>query len=199
MALTVTETRKDNANSIIYNPKFLYVTPYVDGKPGTKTWQCMDIIRDSTTITQEDNTENPIENELSSTPIINNIQAGNYTFTTEIGDLQAELLKDLLGFTIGTDKNAYAPDGYVEKFARIDMVFQNGSKFTAVVLPKLQLSPTITLDSMSTSIGRIALSGSAQAVKFKYGSDTATLTPLAMIYNYTFPPEDMSLNGTGGA
>lgn len=35
MALTVTETRKDNANSIIYNPKFLYVTPYVDGVPGT--------------------------------------------------------------------------------------------------------------------------------------------------------------------
>lgn len=84
MALTVTETRKGNANSIIYNPKFLYVTPYVDGKPGTKTWQCMDIIRDSTTITQEDNTENPIENELSSTPIINNIQAGNYTFIKEL-------------------------------------------------------------------------------------------------------------------
>ena len=61
MALTVTETRKNNANSIIYNPKFLYVTPYVDGVPGTKTWQCMDIIRDSTTITQEDNTENPMK------------------------------------------------------------------------------------------------------------------------------------------
>lgn len=198
MALTVTETRKDGANAIIYNPKFLYVTPYVGAAPGGKTWQCMDVIRDSTTITQEDNTENPIENELSSIPIINNIQAGNYTFATEIGDMQAELLKDLLGFSVGTSKNAYAPDGYVEKFARIDMVFQKGDKYYAVVLPKLQLSPTLTLDSMSSSIGRIALGGSAQAVQFAYGNDTAVLTPLAVIYDYTVPPTSMALT-TGGA
>lgn len=185
---TIKETRAGSKNAIIYNPKKMYITPYTSaGALGNTTWSCNDIIRDSTTITQEDNTENPIENELSSSPIINNIQAGNYTFATEIGDLQAELLADLLGFSKGTSGAAYAPNGYVEKFAKIEMVFQNGDKYTAVIIPKLQLSPTITLDSMSTSIGRIALGGSAVAIEAKVGSDAAVTTPLYINYNYTLP------------
>jgi hypothetical protein len=46
-----------------------------------------------------------------------------------------------------------------------------------------QNKASYTLDSMSTSIGRIALGGSAQAVQFKYGADTATLTPRAVSHN----------------
>lgn len=190
--MAVKKTR--DKRTLLYNPKRLYITPYTnDTTLGTTTWSCQDVIRDSTTITQEDNTENPIENELESTPIINNIQAGSYTFATEIGDLQPDLLVDLLGFKKdATSKTTYAPDGYVEKFAKIEMVFQAGDTYRAVVLPKLQLSPTITLDSMSTTIGRIALGGTALTTEITDGSNKYQ-TPFYIVDEYTLP------NETGGA
>ena len=130
---------------------------------------------------------------MESTPIINNIIAGSYTFATEIGDLQSDLLSDLLGFKVdATSKTAYAPDGYVEKFAKIEMVFQAGEKYRAVVIPKLQLSPTITLDSMSTTIGRIALGGTALTTEVTDGSNKYQ-TPFYIVEDYTLPDE------TGGA
>lgn len=186
--MAVKKTREKR--TLVYNPKRLYITPYTDDKTiGSTQWSCQDVIRDSTTITQEDNTENPIENELESTPIINNIIAGSYTFATEIGDLQSDLLSDLLGFKVDAkSKTAYAPDGYVEKFAKIEMVFQAGEKYRAVVIPKLQLSPTITLDSMSTTIGRIALGGTALTTEVTDGSNKYQ-TPFYIVENYTLPDE----------
>lgn len=186
--MALVKTSKDSRK--VYNPKFIFITPFTDDKTkGADVYQCEDIIRDSTTITQEENTENPVENELSATPIINNIQAGSYTVTTEIADLQPELLKAVLGFEVdASNKKAYAPDGYVTKFAEFALVFMNsdGTTYTAAILPKVQLSPTITIDSLSTSLGRIALGGTGSTMVV----DGKT-TPFYMDYNYTIP--------TGGA
>lgn len=182
------------ASKKVYNPSYIFITPFTDDKTkGADVYQCEDIIRDTTTITQEENTENPVENELSSTPIINRVIAGNYTVTTEIADMQPELLKAILGFDVNTAKTqAYAPDGYVTKYAEFALVFKNSdnSTYTAAILPKVQLSPTITIDSLSSSLGRIVLSGTGSTMEVGTGSDKHT-TPFYVDYNYTLP--------TGGA
>lgn len=173
----------------VYNPKFIFITPFTsETEKGTTVYQCEEIIRDSTTITQEDNTENPVENELSSTPIINNIQAGQYTVNTEIADLQNALLKDLLGFEVSTEgKKVYAPSGYVTKFAEFALVFQGtDNKYIAAILPKVQLSPTVTIDSLSSSLGRIVLSGTGSLMSVSNGSTTVS-TPFYVDFDYALP------------
>ena len=188
--MAVTKTTEEGKNKKVYNPKFIYITPFKsESKKGDVTYQCEEIIRDSTTITQEDNTENPVENELSSSPIINNIQAGQYTVATEIADLQPALLKDLFGFTIDTGSTkAFAPAGYVTKYAEFALVFQDAAgKYIAAILPKVQLSPTVTIDSLSSSLGRIALSGTGALMEQTYDSNQKVTTPFYMDFDYTLP------------
>lgn len=190
MADTIKHT--SGSSRKLYNPKYIVITPLVpptasetEWKKGTTVYFCEDIIADSTSITQEENTENPIENELSSTPIVNRIEAGSYTVSTEIGDMQPDLLEALLGFEV-TGTKAYAPDGYVTKYAEFALVFPNeGSSpltYSAAILPKVQLSPTITIDSLSTSMGRIVLGGTGSLLTVD-----GHKTPFYVDTNYTLP------------
>lgn len=182
-------TKTGATSKKVYNPKFIFITPFTDeNTKGTTVYQCEEIIRDSTSITQEDNTENPVENELSSTPIINNIQAGQYTVNTEIADMQDVLLKDLLGFEVSTDKKkVFAPAGYVTKYAEFALVFQGADgKYIAAILPKVQLSPTVTIDSLSSSLGRIVLSGTGSLMEVTNGAGKTT-TPFYVDFDYTLP------------
>lgn len=191
MATNVIHT--STSSKKVYNPKYIFITPFTDETTkGEDVYQCEDIIRDTTTITQEENTENPVENELSSSPIINRVIAGNYTVSTEIADMQSALLKALLGFEIDGATKAYAPDGYVTKYAEFALVFESSDgKNIAAILPKVQLSPTITIDSLSSSLGRIVLSGTGHT--FNVGTEPAPkMTPFYVDYDYTLPK-------TGGA
>ncbi len=160
----------------IYNPDALYVTPFVtevgsDGKLTTKkgsvTYKLDEVIRDTTTITQEDPTENKIENEFGTAPIVNNIQLGSYTFSAEVADMQQVLLTKLCGYVTKSGKadRTYAPSTYTPIYAEIALVFKTGqladgtTTYTAAVLPKVQLNSKATFDSLSTSMGRITLAG----------------------------------------
>lgn len=156
----------------ILNPYALYVTPFTKDSNGndvrgTKTYKLSEVIRDTTTITQEDPTENKIENEFSAAPIHNATTLGSYTFSAEVADVQKDLLTDLCGFVVGKSKTdrVFAPSQYKTIYAEIALVFSAGTKtdggelFYAAVLPKVQLNSKATLDSLSTSIGRITLAG----------------------------------------
>ena len=46
-------------------------------------------------------TENKVENEFGSAPILNNVQLGSYTFSAEVADMQAVLLEKLCGYKKG--------------------------------------------------------------------------------------------------
>lgn len=161
MAKTVTPTGTKSVK--VYNPKFLYVTPFTDSKTkGDVIYNLENVIRDTTAITQEENTDNLTESEFASEPIANNVTAGKYTFAAEVGDMQPDLLKMLGGFTIsaGADTSkAYAPSGYKEIFAEIALVYQAGDKYFAAILPKCQLNAKVAMDSINTSVGRIVLAG----------------------------------------
>ena len=147
----------------VFNPYALYVTPWSsETTKGSTTYKLDEVIRDTTTITQEDPTENRIENEFGSAPILNNVQLGSYTFSAEVADMAPELLKALCGYTTdNSNEKAYAPSVYVPVYAEISLVFQIADgKYVAATLPKVQLNSKATLDSLSSSMGRITLAGS---------------------------------------
>ena len=146
----------------VFNPYALFVTPWAsETSKGSTTYKLDEVIRDTTTITQEDPTENRIENEFGSAPILNNVQLGSYTFSAEVADMSPELLKFLCGYTTdAANEKAYAPSVYVPIYAEIALVFQVGDgKYVAATLPKVQLNSKATLDSLSSSMGRITLAG----------------------------------------
>ena len=146
----------------VYNPYALYVTPWSsETAKGSTTYKLDEVIRDTTTITQEDPTENKIENEFSSAPIVNTVTLGSYTFSAEVADMSPELLKILCGYTTDTNnEKAYAPSTYAPLYAGISLVFAAaGGKYIAATLPKVQLNSKATLDSLSSSMGRITLAG----------------------------------------
>ena len=85
-----------NTSSLkVYNPDALYVTPFDGNARGTTTYKLSEVIRDTTTITQEDPTENRVENEFGSAPILNNVQLGSYTYSAELAEMQSTLLEKL--------------------------------------------------------------------------------------------------------
>jgi hypothetical protein len=176
----------------ILNPDALYVTPLVkqtDGsysKQGAQTtFKLSEVIRDTTTITQEDPTENKIENEFGSAPIENSIQLGSYTFSAEVADMKQDLLVALCGYVKGeaTDRT-YAPASYTPIFAEIALVFKTTEGLVAAVLPKVQLNSKATFDSLSSSMGRITLAGTGLNITIADGNKQRE-TPFYIDTNWT--------------
>lgn len=171
----------------IYNPYAMYITPFADGVKGTKTYQMQDIVRDSTSVSQDDAEENRVENEYGSAPIANNMKQGSYTFTTQVADYQTGLLKDLAGFEIDeVSGKAYAPATYKEVFAEVALVFQSGEKYYAAILPKVQLNTKTTLESFSTSVGTLTINGVGYMMEMKDGDNDYT-TPFIFDDDYVLP------------
>ena len=156
----------------VYNPDALYVTPFENDERGTKTYKLSEVIRDTTTISQDDPTENKIENEFSTAPIVNNVQLGSYTFSAEVADMQQDLLVALCGYVKGeTTDRTFAPSTYTPIYAELALVFKTGNdKYVAAVLPKVQLNSKATFDSLSTSMGRITLAGTGLNIEIPDGT-----------------------------
>ena len=174
----------------VYNPYAMFITPFSDANTrGAKTYQMEDIIRDSTSVNQDDAEENRIENEYGSAPIANNVKSGSFTFTTQIADMQKDLLKDICGFTVDeTSGIAYAPATYKEVFAEIALVFQAGSKYYAAILPKVQLNPKTIFESFSSSIGNVTINGIGYNLEYTDPeSSTEYTTPFVFDPDYTLP------------
>ena len=174
----------------IYNPFGLYVTPFTnETTKGTTTYFLDEVIRDTTTITQEDPTENKIENEFGSAPILNNVQLGSYTFSAEVADMQAELLNKLCGYVKGSTNTdlTFAPATYTPVYAEIALVFKTGdNQYVAAVLPKVQLNSKATFDSLSSSMGRITLAGTGLNIGVNDGTKTVQ-TPFYIDSAYDLP------------
>lgn len=177
----------------ILNPDALYVTPLVKNSQGdytkegaTATYKLTEVIRDTTTITQDDPTENRIENEFGSAPIENSIQLGSYTFSAEVADMQQDLLVALCGYVKGeTADRTFAPANYTPVYAEIALTFKSdGGKYIAAVLPKVQLNSKATFDSLSTSMGRITLAGTGLNLAVTDGTGTKE-TPFYIDSNWT--------------
>lgn len=157
-----TVTKTGSTALKVYNPYAMYITPFTDANTkGEKTYRMEDIIRDSTSVNQDDAEENKIENEYGSAPIANNVKSGSFTFSTQIADFQKDLLKDICGFDVDdTSNKAYAPATYKEVFAEVALAFQVGTdKYVAAILPKVQLNPKTVFESFSSSVGNVTING----------------------------------------
>lgn len=184
MANTVTNIASKHLQ--VFNPDALYVTPFDGDSRGTTTYKLTEVIRDTTTISQDDPTENKIENEFSSAPILNNVQLGSYTFSAEVADMQQDLLVALCGYIKGeTADRTFAPSTYTPVYAEIALAFKTGdNKYVAAVLPKVQLNSKATFDSLSTSMGRITLAGTGLNIAVQDGTGTKE-TPFYIDSNWT--------------
>lgn len=156
----------------IFNPIAIYVTPFKKNESNnyvrdTVTYKLSEVIRDSTSITQDDPEETAIENEFGSAPIINNVTLGSYQFSAQVANMAPELINKLCGFTTGKNKTdrVYAPSTYVPVFAEIVLAFQvDASTVVAAVLPKVQLNSKATFESLSSGMGTITLAGTGQNI-----------------------------------
>lgn len=156
----------------VFNPTAIYVTPFTPNSEGNlergkETYKLNEVIRDSTSITQDDPEETAIENEFGSAPIVNNVTLGSYQFSAQVANMHPTLLEKLCGFVKGKTKSdrVYAPSTYVPIYAEIALIFQISTDIAvAAVLPKVQLNSKATFESLSSSMGTITLAGSGQNI-----------------------------------
>ena len=129
-----------------------------------ETYEIVNIVGDSTSLEQEDNDVQEVEHEFSSTPLYEAVTLGKKTFTAECADYQEKVLVNLFGWeageATGTEESdvQYAPTGYKEFYAAIELGFNSTDK--VVVLPKVRLDSKVALASMKTDISRATITGS---------------------------------------
>lgn len=148
-----------------------------------------DVVEDSTSISQDDNDTTDIECETSDSPIISIVKLGKWQLAAEIGDTQKALLAALCDFTDdATGKKTIAPSTYKAKYAKIDVVQvqPNGTTMEAYVLPKVQLNSKLTIESLNSSLAKIALAGTAKDIALTVGAKTVR-TPFYVDHNYSLP------------
>lgn len=165
----------------------LFAGTEADDIPKGDSYVLDDVIRDTTSIAQDDNSTSDVERETSDAPILSIVTSGKYQLAAEVADTQKDLLVALCDFTYDeTTKKVYAPAAYKIKYAKVDIVF--GTK--AVVVPKVQLNSKVTMESLNTSVGKIALAGTAQLAALKIGASgtqKTIKTPYYLDENYTMP------------
>ena len=188
---TVTNTGK--TAYLVSKPKYIVATIGA-GTENEKNYIFDHVLKDSTKFSQDDNTTNNIDNEVSDTPIKTNVTLGSYQFEATIEDIQENLLIDLCGFTKATNSGVvYAPASYVEKNVQIAVVLDSGkgdNTLVAYVAPLVQLNSKLILESLSTSMAGFSLAGTAKNATVTVGSASKTdsiSTPLYIDYKYTLP------------
>ena len=160
----------DSGRTVFTGLKYMYITPWVKQEDGTglelaeETYEIVNIVGDSTSLEQEDNDVQEVEHEFSSTPLYEAVTLGKKTFTAECADYQEKVLVNLFGWeaggATGTEESdvQYAPTGYKEFYAAIELGFNSTDK--VVVLPKVRLDSKVALASMKTDISRATITGS---------------------------------------
>ena len=171
-------------------PDYIAVTLFTgeesDDTPLGDSYVLEDVIEDTTSVSQDDNTTTDIECETSDAPITSIVKLGKFQVAAEVGDTQSALLVSLCGFTKVGDK-VCAPSIYKKLYCKFDIVFKTGeSTMTAFVVPKLQLNSKITIESLNSNLGRIMLAGTAQDAKITHETTTVK-TPFYIDEKYTLP------------
>lgn len=159
----------------LIKPYCLVATLYNDGdtndEPTGDTLIFDEVVRDTTTISQEDNDSTEIENEFSDDPILEIVSLGKFTLESEVADVQRDILVKMADYTYDeTAKKIYAPSSYEKKYAKIDLVFPNGTDadgndtYMSLCVPKLQLNSQMQCESLNSNLVRLKLAGTAKSV-----------------------------------
>lgn len=145
---------------VFANLKYLYVTPWTDeSNLGAKTYDIVDVVADTTSIEQAENDVNAIDHEFSSSPLYENVNLGEKTFSCESIDLQNDILKELFGWTADQQGNVvFAPTGYKDLYVAMEIGFNSTDDI--IVLPKVKMNSRAVIASMRTDVSRANITGS---------------------------------------
>lgn len=163
--------------------------------PAGDTFIFDEVVRDTTTISQDDNDSTTIENEFSDDPILDIVSLGKFQFAAEVADIQTEILKNFANYTYdSTAKKLFAPAAYQKTYVKIDLVFKNGTdtdgsdKYMSICIPKLQLNSRLMVESMNSNIARLNLAGTATSVALT--ANGKTIKTVAYVNeDFTMPTE----------
>lgn len=167
-------------NKFFTKPTRIIVTPFDGDEKGADSYALDSIVADSTSITQDDADRNEIGSETRDENLYEAITLGKYQFTCDNADWQEDLVINILGFTKdGT--TLYAPASYVERYAEIEIQFGDAKDLEnyrgSVVLPKVLLSSSATMESLKTSLGTMTVSGTAYSQEFKGTGEKTIISP----------------------
>lgn len=168
----------------IYKPSHIYAQ-VGDGD----IFDFEEVLRDSTTLSQDDNDTSDIENEVSDDPIKSLVTLGSFQFETTIEDIQADLVKELCGFEVDdTTGVVFAPAQYSELYAKIVVVIPDGDTNVGLVLPKVQLNTRLIIESLNSALAGISLKGTAKSTYLTVNG-VETKTPMFVDYEYVLPDD----------
>lgn len=163
--------------------------------PAGDTFIFDEVVRDTTTISQDDNDSTTIENEFSDDPILDIVSLGKFQFAAEVADIQTEILKNFANYTYdSTAKKLFAPAAYQKTYVKIDLVFKNGTdtdgsdKYMSICIPKLRLNSRLMVESMNSNIARLNLAGTATSVALTANGKTIK-TAAYVNEDFTMPTE----------
>ena len=185
----------------VIKPNCLVATLYTGAttetadNPAGDTFIFDEVVRDTTTISQDDNDSTTIENEFSDDPILDIVSLGKFQFAAEVADIQTEILKNFANYTYdSTAKKLFAPAAYQKTYVKIDLVFKNGTdtdgsdKYMSICIPKLQLNSRLMVESMNSNIARLNLAGTATSVALTANGKTIK-TAAYVNEDFTIPTE----------
>lgn len=173
--------RTDTGRIICSNAAYVHITPWEneDGFGASPvTYDVVDIVGDSLSFTPDDNTVNAKESEFKDDPLFENITLGKYQLAGTCIDFQNDVMKAIYGWEVDEGGNAYAPNGYKDRFATIEIGFRNED--VVLVAPKVKLNTKATFSTFKTGSSEGSLAGTAYSDALKVGNVTKD-TPLALL------------------
>ena len=158
----------DAGKRVFANLKAILFTPWTDDKTlGATTYDLVNIVGDTTSVEQADNTVNEVPHEFSSTPLYENVTLGAKTFSCECIDFQNDVLKNLMGWAVEAAGDAFAPIAYKDLYCKVELQFN--STADVVCLPKVKLNSKAVLSTMKTDASRGTITGTCYAAYVKAG------------------------------
>lgn len=163
------KTVLDSERRVFTNLKAILFTPWTsESAIGETTYDLVNIVGDTTSVEQADNSVNEIEHEFSSEPLYENITLGKKSFTCDCIDFQNDVLKNLFGWETTEGGDAFAPITYKDLFCKIEMQFNSTNDI--VVLPKVKMNSKVVLSSMKSNVSKGTISGTCYSAYVKAGT-----------------------------
>lgn len=180
-------TKTNTGRIVCSNAAYVHITPWLNEDTiGAETFDIIDIVGDTLSFTPDDNTVNSKEAEFKDDPLFENITLGKYQFAGTCIDFQNTVMKAIYGWETDEGGNAYAPVGYTDKYATIEIGFRNED--VIVVAPKVKMNSKATFANFKTGSSEGAMAGTAYSDTIKAGTNTAKETSLAMLKSTSGTP-----------
>lgn len=153
--------KTDTGRIVLANAEYVHITPWTDEDTiGADTVDVTNIVGDSLSFTPDDNTVNAKESEFKDDPLFENIVLGKYQFAATCIDFQNKVMEKIFGWSTD-DNGVYAPTGYKDLYATIEVGFRNED--VVVVAPKIKMNSKATIGTLKTGTGEGMLAGTAYA------------------------------------